>query len=472
MSKFSRIALTTHLYVPRAELPGREYDYLCSDLRVVPKYSEVEDAVLLYDNSKRDWFGVPLYYFHRGSFDYSDVRVDDLRANGRFTKWKFTAKYRSGQPEVIDKFRTLKDRGGTGFILEAPPAFGKTVCLIKMMEMIGKTALVVVPRSNLIKQWRERLTEHSTLREDDIGWAEGGRAVWEGKPVCIGLVHTLGLDRFGMEFKRSFGTVVFDEVDRSVPPQTFAPVVGLFPARYRIGATATLKRRDGMHVVFEKHVGQHLIRGEPGKRMLPKVLVVRFPYSSGHVYMGSAKMNRRGMLLSRLSRNGDRNAVLAKYIQLIRNSGRRILVLSDRSLQLRVLKSLLILDGVPEDEMGYYARRVAHPKRSPKDKQTYEQITDGERDRVASACNVILATYGMFAIGTDIDDLAALVYATPQSATEQSRGRIERQLEGKQTPVVVDLVDLNYKDAVGWFHSRRREYELLGLEVKYVTEGR
>jgi superfamily II DNA or RNA helicase len=464
--KFSRAVLSTHLYLLREELSSRDYDRLCSDLRFTSRYGETEDAIPVYDNSRPNWFGVPLYHYT----DPASVadHLEDIRSDGQFVRWKFTSEYRTGQPEVIHEFRKWREEGATGFIFEAPPAFGKTVCLLKKLEIIGRTALVVVPRSNLIKQWRERITEHTNLTEDDIGWAEGGRAVWEGKPICVGLVHTLALDRFGADFKRFFGAVVFDEVDRSVPPQTFAPVVGMFPSRYRIGASATTKRKDGLHVILEKHIGQCTIRGTPKQRMLPKILRVNFNGSSGKVYKGSARLNRRGMILSRLANNGDRNALLARYIWLIYNSGRRCLVLSDRTLQLKVLRSLLILDGMDPEEIGYYARKIAIPRKSPKEKQKYEGVNDAERERAASACKIVLATYGMFAIGSDVLDLSGLVYGTPQSETEQSQGRIERPMEGKKEPVVVDVVDTYYKDSVIWAQNRLRTYRKMGLEVKTI----
>lgn len=41
--------------------------------------------------------------------------------------------------------------------------------------------------------------------------------------MVIGLVHSLVRGRYGDDFRSSFGILVFDEVDRSVPPATFAP---------------------------------------------------------------------------------------------------------------------------------------------------------------------------------------------------------------------------------------------------------
>jgi len=346
-------------------------------------------------------------------------------------------------------------------IFEAPPGFGKTVVLIKMIEMLGRTTLVVVPRSNLVKQWVERLKEHSSLTDADIGVALDGKCKWKGKKIVVGLVHTLTLDRFGNGFRDHFGTVVFDEVDRSVPPATFSTAVTMFPSKYRIGASATLKRTDGMDVVFEKHIGETRITAEDANRMSPTVILHSFDDNMGDVWEGSPTLNRRGMLLSMLSKDPKRNMLIAYYIGLIHKSGRRCVVLSDRTLQLYRLRELVVgCKGIPRDETGFYVRQLDTGNRKKR------SITEAERRRVASDCNVIFATYGMMALGTDIPELSALIYATPQSQVEQSKGRIERVCDGKKQPVVVDIVDTAYPDAKRWAFARQRQYRAENLKIK------
>lgn len=436
------------MYIPYNEA---DVDRLKSELTVVPKYSEDGEPVKLYDE-KTSWFGVPIHHYR--SLQSLANEVEDLRVDAP-AQFKFKSKYWDGQEAIVDSFKTHVGHGVTGFILEAPPGAGKTVMVIAMLAHLGQRTLVVVPRSNLIRQWEERLKQHSTLQDCDIGWVEGGKGDWRGKKVVVGLVHSLVLDRYGDDFRKSFGCVVFDEVDRSVPPQTFAPAVALFPAKYRIGVSATIKRQDGMEVVFHKHIGQVLLRGAGENRMKPKILLHYFTETSGYIPSGMRKMNRRGMLISRLSVNKNRNAVIANYARLIWKSGRRTLVLSDRKEQLILLRLMLIELGIPRSEIGFYVRSL-----------TGHNMTEKDRRKVATDCKIILATYGMIALGTDIQDLAGLIFATPQAETEQSKGRIERALEGKKTPVVVDIVDTHYRDALGWAIRRQKHYHSKGLSIK------
>lgn len=455
--KFKTAVMGTHFYVPRRELTFEEEHSLRKDLCVKPRYNP-ERKINLIDDMKVAGLGLPRHYFKEPK-TVAD-KILDIRQDGRPLKFDFLSELRPGQPEVIYEFSRVVNNGTTGIILEAPPGFGKTVCIIKMLKILGRTALVVVPRSNLIKQWIDRLLEHSSLLSSEIGWVEGGKADYKGKKVVVGLVHTLALDRLGREFRNQFGTVVFDEVDRSVPPETFAPVVTMFPARYRLGASATIKRTDGMDVVFNVHIGQVVITGADTNRMKPKVLVHLFDGSSGYVHEGSPKLNRRGMLLSRLAENENRNKLIAKYIKMIYVSGRRILVLSDRTAQLATLRLMVAKIGISLNETGFYVRTL------PKG-QSKRTMGAKDRERVAIDCKVIFATYGMIHLGTDIPDLAGLIYATPQSEVRQSKGRIERICEGKLTPVVVDIVDTYYPDAMNWSYARQRRYTTEGLTVKF-----
>jgi hypothetical protein len=449
---YSEVILTSHFWIKRDEL--RNVEKAKAMFTAVPKYSET--PVHLY-KEHNEWFGVPLYHFPK--HDGIAKKLTDNRVRGRAVNFNFTSQLWEGQDELLSQFKKLVVEGQTGFVVQAPPGFGKTVVVIRMLSMLGRTALVVVPRSNLLQQWIKRLTDHTDIKRSEIGEASDGKVNWAGKKVVVGLVHTVGMDRFGAAFRDYFGVVAFDEVDRSVPPQTFAPVAAMFSSKYRIGVSATMKRQDAMEVVFQKHIGQNFLKGKDANRMKPKVLIHYYDKSSGPIF-GRSTLNKRGMLLSRLGKNKERNTLIAQYVRSIYVSGRRVCVLSDRTQQLASIRSILLDNGwVKDDEVGFYVRRLPLLKKDMK---------AGELKHVAAVCKVILATYGMFAIGTDIQDLAGLIYATPMSETEQSKGRIERLLAGKLQPVVVDLVDTSYKMSLGWGRKREGQYSSEGLKIKKV----
>jgi superfamily II DNA or RNA helicase len=468
--KVSRLVKTSYTYIPVDEIPPFRLSLLKEKLTVRSNFSSPTDTIQLFDESKPGWFGVPLYHSEQDGF-HAEKEIDN-RPTGKSFRFRFTPKkedgsdgaLRPGQIPVIKEFEKNVKEGCTGFILEADPGFGKTVSIIKMMEIIGLQTLVVVPRSNLVEQWVERLTTHSSLKKSDIGVVCGDIKIWKNKPVVIGLVHTLALNRLGKEFRTKFGLVVFDEVDRSVPPATFAPVVPLFPSKYRIGCSATVKRRDGLDVVFRKHIGQVHLQGIAGHSevMKPKAIMVEYNGGTGGVPSHLPRMSKRGILLSKLAKDPARNMLISRMVYRLYKSGRRVVVLSDRVAHLQQLRAMVTNSyKVPFKETGLYVGSVpTGGKLSPRKKMTKYQW-----EKVAKESKIIFATYQMFAIGTDIPTLAGLVYATPQSEVIQSKGRIERTAEDKQKPVVIDIYDTAYEDTRRWAAYRMRQYRNSGMEV-------
>jgi superfamily II DNA or RNA helicase len=464
MSKIEKALISTHVFIPKKDIA--DVESLRRKLTISSVYGGV--GIPIYEE-KPDSIGIPLYYLYRkNGMKFGDIanEVIDARTEGSKTNWKFTSELRPNQKKVIREFENYYNSQHTGFIVEAKPGFGKTILVLKMLSVLRRTALVVVPKTDLIDQWVQRILDHTDLKRDQIGIASDGSCDDPaGKQIFIGLVHTLNLDRFGDSFKNMFGVVAYDEVDRSVPPATFAPAMSMFPTKFRIGVSATIKRTDGLHFIFESHIGQVVLKGIDEGRMKPKVIIHKFSGSSGHVPTQSDKLCRRGMLLSKLAGNLARNTIIASYMNSIYKSGRKLVVISDRTEQLSFLRDFVIKKySIPSQEIGYYARSVT--LQSGKSKT----ISSSVMKENAKECRILMATFGMMGLGTDIPDAAAMIYATPQSDITQSRGRIERMCEGKKEPVVVDILDTSYPDALNWGRKRLQSYVNAGLKiVEYQT---
>jgi type I site-specific restriction endonuclease len=71
----------------------------------------------------------------------------------------------------------------------------------------------------------------------------------------------------------------------------------------------------------------------------------------------------------------------------------------------------------------------------------------------------------MLSLGTDIPTLRGLVFATPLADVEQAIGRICRICADTQKPIVIDFVDVQYKETMGWYQGRLKFYRRKDLEV-------
>jgi len=455
---YSKIVIGAYIYVHMRELTNiRQWE---KDLTAVNKYDGTRFPMYRYVPGG-NWFGIPLYY-DKNTYSSAEKIIDN-RIVGNKVSFNFTAKYREGQEKVINTFSKNYKAGKTGFILGAKPGSGKTVLGIKMLSIIGRRALVVVPRENLVWQWMARIQEHSNLSKEQIGFICGKKVNWKDKEITVALVHTLATDRFGEGFRRNFGCVIFDEVHSSVPPRTFSPVLAMFPARIRIGMSATLERDDGLDIIFRNHIGQVYLRGNASGRMQAKVITHYFKGDSGYLHMPSLAKNRRGMLLSLLAKNIVRNKLIVWYILSFLKSKRRVAVLSDRVEQLKILQAIL------KEELKKYPELIDITSGFYVGMLNKKVLKKSMLDRVARGANVILATYQKFDLGTDIQDLAGIIYGTPQKLIEQKQGRAERGVKGKKIPVVIDIVDVMYKDTVKWFKHRCEFYNSSGTIIKKVA---
>lgn len=472
--KYTKARVANYLYIPKKEI--FDQSALEKKLTVHSKY-DVQKRIELFCHCG-EWFGVPLYYWQ----NYAKIanNLIDERIIGEAIDFKFVSDFWRGQKDIVDAFRLRYEEGKTGFIIEAKTGSGKSCIAMAILAMIGKRSLVIVPRSNLVNQWIDKILEHTDLKCDDIGIINGLKVNWQNKKIVVGLVHSLALDKFGNDFKNNFGVVVFDEVHSSVPPATFAPVATMFNPKIRIAMSATLTRVDGLDVIFRKHIGETYLTGNITKRFPAIVLIHNYNRSSGRVPIKFGeytlpKLSKRGILLSKLAKNYERNRIIVRYIlSMLKSNDRRVLVLSDRTWQLVLLKKLLDKNAshykinLKNSDSGYFVNTLSMLGSNGEVLKKKKKITQEERQKVADNCKVIFATYAMFGLGSNIPELSGLIYATPQSSVEQAQGRIERFLDDKRQPVVVDIVDTYYKETLRWAKARQTWYKKVGIKVRKI----
>jgi superfamily II DNA or RNA helicase len=201
----------------------------------------------------------------------------------------------------------------------------------------------------------------------------------------------------------------------------------MFNSKYRIAMTASETRADGLHIIFQNHLVEVRITCEKSNTMTPDVLFINYNNSSGKLPHSKDRIKSKGMLMTMLAKNEDRNKVIASYIQVATIKDKRpTVILSDRIEQLRSIKRWLITDyKIPEEMIGFYIG----------------EQNKAENKRVADNCMIILASFSMMGRGTDIPRLSCLILATPRSDMRQIVGRIERVCPNKKQPIVVDFVD-------------------------------
>ena len=99
----------------------------------------------------------------------AELRVRDEREEGEALEAAFQGELRPEQKAAAEAM--MRHDAG---VLEAGTAFGKTVLAAWMVAARGRSALVIVNRVTLQRQWIARLAQFLGLRERDIGRIGGG----------------------------------------------------------------------------------------------------------------------------------------------------------------------------------------------------------------------------------------------------------------------------------------------------------
>ena len=438
---YSEIRLSTHAFVPKNELT-EDLEALIKTYTRTSRYEESIHIPLFRETASH--FGFPLYL---KDLDTKKAIIYDERSQGQPINVEMADGFslRDNQKPLMERFCAQLKAGTTGWLINMPTGSGKTVCALNMLRAIGRTTLIIVPRDNLMQQWAQRIQQFTNIAAHEIGQAQQDICDYAGKKVVIGMIHSLAKNKYPQAFCQNFGLVIWDEVHVAAA-QSFSQTLSIFAPKYRIGMSATMNRRDGLQDIYKLAIGQEVLAISSHTLLQPNVYILKYKAKKANRrlnFISNANF-RRAKLLSILAEDETRNELLATHIAKISQSGRRTVVFSERIQQLKNLHTLLLeKQGVHEEAIGIFTG----------------ETKEAERRRILSQSPIILATYGVMALGVDVPDLRAVIFATPQANVAQAVGRILRVNEESLDPLVLDVVDVSYQDCHFWAASRKKYYQ-------------
>ena len=193
----------------------------------------------------------------RGCFDdvrqtltYLGVRpaVRDERHNGSRLDVSFRGELRREQKAAADAML----RHETG-ILAATTAFGKTVVAAWLVAQRGVNTLVLVHRRQLLDQWIERLSTFLEMPAKSIGRIGGGRSRPTGM-LDVAIIQSLVRKGVVNDCVAEYGHVIVDECHH-LSAHSFEQVTRQAKARFVVGLSATVARKDGHHPIIFMQCG-------------------------------------------------------------------------------------------------------------------------------------------------------------------------------------------------------------------------
>jgi superfamily II DNA or RNA helicase len=319
-------------------------------------------------------------------------------------------------------------------VLAATTAFGKTVVAANMIAARGRNTLVLVHRRQLLEQWVARLQTFLDIPPNQIGVIHGGRKKPTGT-VDVALVQSLIHNGVVADLVANYGHVIVDECHHlsAVGSEAIAREVR---ARYTLGLSATVTRKDGHHPIIFMQCGpvRHRVdaRTQAASRPFDHKVVFRrteFRLARGNPDEKPAIQE----IYAKLAQDKARNDLIFDDILSALEAGRSPVVITERKDHLEVLaerlvkfaKNVVVLQG----GMSAGRSRVA----------TESLATIPDQDEM-----VLVATGRYLGEGFDDARLDTLFLTMPISwrgVLAQYAGRLHRLHAAKRDVVIYDYVD-------------------------------
>lgn len=391
------------------------------------KNMQTEQETVFYAYRKTDRG----YYIPRAFMPNLITKLED--ANWKEVEIPFKGQLKPYQVGLTDKFLKSNKNG----IICAGTGAGKTVMGLYLAHKIGLKTIVVVPTDRIFHQWMQRCKDFCGFYPSIIR----GNICEYDKPITVAMLQTLAIGKRidKKALYKEFGFTIYDETHR-VPTEKFSEAVRLFWDKYRLGLSATPKRKDGLHNLLFYHIGG-LVAEYSFNIFKPTVYFLKYIdydcITSPFMWNGKLNMAR---YLNSLVKATHRNELIAYYIHHGYIKNRKILMLTDRIEHIERIKALIKKTGISDSEIG---------------------ILTGEVKEIGKP--ILLATYGSAGLGLDIPELDFLILATPRTDIRQAVGRVLRPKE--KTPVIVDIVD-NISEIMRRYAQKRLSfYRALGCKI-------
>jgi len=295
--------------------------------------------------------------------------------------------------------------------INAMVGFGKTFLALHLARKLGQKTLVVCHNTMLRDQWIEEVKK---LYGMDCGVIGSGKVDID-HVIVIGNIQTLIKEL--PNINKEFGTVIVDECHH-VTSTTFTAFLDGMYARYKIGLSGTMVRKDGKHILFKDFFGFDLYQPIQENTMTPTVRVLKTNYGLSEGDPWAVKINR-------LLYDPDYQELIAIIAAKEITTGHKVLIIADRVEFLQKVGELI------GQECVCIVGETTFEQRN----ELKRQIEDGEKSCIAGSRQI-------FSEGISVNILSCVILAAPianDSLLEQIIGRIMRMHPNKLDPLVIDM---------------------------------
>ena len=379
--------------------------------------------------------------------------IDDKRNTGKPLAVRFAGTLYPEQKAAV-KALTAHDIG----ILAATTAFGKTVVAAQMIAKRKRNTLILVHRKQLQEQWRERLQTFLDVDAKIIGSIGGGQRKPTGK-IDIALLQSLTRQQTVDDIVESYGHVIVDECHH-LAAVSFEAIMRAAKAKYVLGLSATVARKDGHHPIILMQCGPVRYHVDAKKQAAVRPFHHRLIWRDTAFQMPPYPLRTERLTIQEiyaaLTQDTPRNNMIVRDVRQVLSEGRKPLVLTERKEHVAILAEKLGDSGVPvfllhgglsaKERRLALARLAALPAELPR---------------------LLIATGRYIGEGFDAPELDTLFLALPISwkgTLAQYAGRLHRLHPDKTEVRVYDYRDSNIPMLANMAEKRRLGYRAIGYE--------
>lgn len=349
---------------------------------------------------------------------------------------------RETQTEAVDAFieKYKTDKAEHGVII-LPTGKGKSILGLYLARKMSQRVLVIVQKDDLVDGWTKDAQFLLGLRPNQVGLIKA-QTYRVGNQITVTTIQTLSKlppERL-KKLHAIFGMIIVDEFHHSVAK--IYQLVEYFPARFKIGLTATAMRNDGLQDVLYLHFGSLVYEYQDqanDEDILPANIIIRnsptvFEPERKSVYNPRKKRPEYepipiSTIRKVTSFDPAFNTMLAKDVIKEYEEGKSCVIFTHEKEHCRVIEQYLIERGVPEEQIQLYYGDAKTPKEVMKERAERREVL------------ITIATYSIATEGTNVKSwergfLASTV--ANEISTVQAIGRVRRTDKGKLDCIVYD----------------------------------
>jgi superfamily II DNA or RNA helicase len=342
--------------------------------------------------------------------------------------------------------------------LSATTAFGKTVVALNILAKRQVNTLIIVHRRQLLDQWLERIELFLNVTKKQVGKIGGGKNKPTGV-IDVAIIQSLTKNQSVADLVANYGQVIFDECHH-LSAVSFEMVAKACKAKYVLGLSATLTRKDGHHPIVFMQCGA--VRHQVSAKKQALARPFEHYVTQRHTVFMTPENNFPVTLsihdvYQALVVDVERNQFIIEDIKKALAQGRSPLILTERREHVMLLaeqiskfaKNVVVMQG----GMGIRQRKQVQ--------DILQNIPDTEE-------RVIIATGRYLGEGFDDARLDTLFLVMPISwkgTLAQYVGRLHRLHHLKTEVRIYDYVDINVPMLSKMSEKRKAGYKALGYTM-------